>query len=413
MQRKLRPLARRTAPCDLNGVPDQAQERQRLPIGMALPALLLSMLAGIALAVGASRAEARPVVLLFHPGGFLLGTPQSMDPAAEVARANGLHPVEVDYPLGSPSRALRYSIEQAELWGEGGRTVYAYGASAGGSLAADLAERGLVSRSSVQAPVADIPKYFDDGGMWKWFPDSRQEAWEASPAAHPSLMPIHAWVPREDYPSLLPLTLAWIDADPLVTGTEIPGRHLEQPYSGDAMRQSFAYLTSAWVSDSTPLLTVTGAPGTADNLVISSPSASTLRLSDLASGPYGGAGVWAGEGCTPSVEGAGDCSGAITLVRATAGGHDDQVVNSTPVTSTLYGGAGEDTLQGGSANDILSGGPGADVMKGLNGDDVLRTDDLTSDAAIDCGAGTDKAYLDKLPKDPNSVVKGCETKIRS
>jgi len=413
MHRKLRPLARRIAPSHLDGVRNQAEEPRWLPMGTALPALLLCMLAGIALIVGAGRAEARPVVLLFHPGGFLLGTARSMDPAAEVARANGLHPVEVDYPLGSPSRALDYSIEQAELWGEAGRKVYAYGASAGGSLAADLAERGLVSRTSVQAPVADIPEYFDAGGMWPWFPDSRQEAWEASPAARPSLEPIHAWVPREDYPSLLPYTSAWIDADPLVTGTEIPGRHLEQPYSGDAMRESFAYLTSAWVSVSSPILNVTGAPGTADNLAVSRPSDSTLRLSDLASGPYTGSGVWAGEGCTPSVEGAGDCSEAIALVRVTAGGHDDQVVNSTPVPSTLYGGAGEDALQGGSANDILNGGPGADMMKGLSGDDVLRTDDLSSDQTIHCGRGTDKAYLDKLPKDPDSVVKGCETKIRS
>jgi hypothetical protein len=357
-------------------------------------------------------AQARPVVLLFHPGGFIMGTPQSMDPAAEVARARGLHPVEVDYPLGSPSRALQYSIEQAELWGEGGRAVYAYGASAGGALAADLAERGLVSRASVQAPVADIPEYFDAGGMWQWFPDSRAEAWEASPAARLSVEPIHAWVPQEDYPSLLPYTLAWIDADPLVTGTEIPGRHLEQPYSGDAMRQAFAYLTSAWVSVSGSTLTVTGAPGTADNLAVSRPSASTLRISDLASGPFAGSGVWAGEGCASSVEGEGDCSGAIALVRVVAGGHDDQVVNSTPVPSILYGGAGEDTLEGGSANDILNGGAGADVMKGMSGNDVLRADDLSSDQTIHCGRGTDTAYLDPLPKDPNSVVRGCETKIR-
>jgi hypothetical protein len=57
-------------------------------------------------------------------------------------------------------------------------------------------------------------------------------------------------------------------------------------------------------------------------------------------------------------------------------------------------------------------------MKGMNGSDLLKARDLTSDTLINCdgGIGTpgsaDKADLDQLPLDPNSVVKGCESKTR-
>ncbi len=94
------------------------------------------------------------------------------------------------------------------------------------------------------------------------------------------------------------------------------------------------------------------------------------------------------------------------------------MVNSTPVQSWLNGGAANDTLTGGSDADTLIGGPGADVLKGMNGSDLLSARDMTSDTTINCdgGIGTpgsaDKAILDQLPKDPNSIVRGCETKTR-
>jgi hypothetical protein len=53
----------------------------------------------------------------------------------------------------------------------------------------------------------------------------------------------------------------------------------------------------------------------------------------------------------------------------------------------------------------------------MNGNDQLPARDLTSDTAINCDGGStpgslDRADLDQLPKDPNSVVKGCESKAR-
>jgi Ca2+-binding RTX toxin-like protein len=70
-------------------------------------------------------------------------------------------------------------------------------------------------------------------------------------------------------------------------------------------------------------------------------------------------------------------------------------------------------LTGGSAADTLTGSTGADTFKGMSGNDQLLAHDLVSDTTIDCGAGAaDKADLDVLPKDPDSVVTGCETKTR-
>jgi Ca2+-binding RTX toxin-like protein len=88
------------------------------------------------------------------------------------------------------------------------------------------------------------------------------------------------------------------------------------------------------------------------------------------------------------------------------------VTNSTSVQSALNGGPADDTLTGGFANDTLTGAAGADIFQGMNGNDLLQAHDGTSDEGIDCGAGSDKADLDLLPKDPNSAVSGCESKTR-
>ena len=104
--------------------------------------------------------------------------------------------------------------------------------------------------------------------------------------------------------------------------------------------------------------------------------------------------------------------GGITRIIASVRDQSDRVVNATALPSSLYGGAGGDTLIGGSAKDTLGGRPGADVLKGLGGNDLLSARDLRSDTTIDCGAGSDKADLDLLPKDPDSKVTDCETKTR-
>ncbi len=159
-------------------------------------------------------------------------------------------------------------------------------------------------------------------------------------------------------------------------------------------------------------------PGARDDIKVTRPNPSTLRITDAPNFPYTGAPLRASAGCTTSGPYTVNCHGEIARVQVTAGDRGDRVVNSTGVQSSLFGGYGSDLLAGGSRMDTLTGGPNADVMKGGNGNDRLLARDHASDTTINCygGIGTpghaDSADLDKLPKDPNPVVSGCESKAR-
>ena len=161
-------------------------------------------------------------------------------------------------------------------------------------------------------------------------------------------------------------------------------------------------------------LVVTAAPGAKDNLDISLPFVSIVRVSDFPSGAYTGSGVHAGAGCSRTGDYTVNCAASLISpvlpARVTSADQDDRVANSSGLPSSLYGNSGDDLLIGGTANDILNGGAGADVMMGMDGNDLLQAHDGASDQTIDCGNGSDKADLDLLSLDPN--VKGCETKTR-
>ena len=172
---------------------------------------------------------------------------------------------------------------------------------------------------------------------------------------------------------------------------------------------------TASIRVSSSALVITAAPGAKDNLQITRPSRSIVRVTDFPAGAYTGSGIHTGADCTRSGDYTANClASAITPVLpalvTSAGQQPDRVVNSSGLPSSLYGGAGNDTLTGGSARDILNGGAGADLLSGLDGNDLLQAHDGASDQTIDCGAGSDKADLDLLPMD--SHVKGCETKTR-
>ena len=176
--------------------------------------------------------------------------------------------------------------------------------------------------------------------------------------------------------------------------------------------RSFTVQTAA-VQISGSTLYVTAATGAKDNLAITRPSASVVRVYDAPSGPYTGSGVHTGAGCTRVGDYKADCSAAgISVIQVNARDQTDKVVNGTAIGSVLYGRGANDTLVGGSKTDSLTGGAGADVMKGKNGSDQLFARDLTNDTTIDCDGGNtpgvaDTAELDLLPKD--SSVMGCET----
>jgi hypothetical protein len=203
--------------------------------------LIAVVLAAFALAFPATAsATGRPVLLLFHPGGFISGGPHLMDAAAVVARNHGFRPVEVDYPLWDTRGMLRTSLDLAAHWRALGHPVYTYGESAGGSLAAVVAERGKARRAAVQAPVADVPTWFAATSGLTLTDEQIAAALRISPIHYVSKRPVHAYLPHLD--SLSPRSWKWVRDDPRVTGERIFGHHLEQPYRTHAMRSAIRYL---------------------------------------------------------------------------------------------------------------------------------------------------------------------------
>jgi hypothetical protein len=210
------------------------------------------------------------------------------------------------------------------------------------------------------------------------------------------------------------LSISLLATVPLVSGiaASASSEHHAQP--GDPA------FSTVRVSNQT--LVVKAPPGARDNLEISRPGPATVRVTDVPGGRYSGSKVKPGPGCHRSGRYAADCTSAITRMRIEAGDGRDSVTNFTTFRSWIYGGLGDDilsantaddTLVGGPGDDTLVGGPGADVLDGKDGDDLILARDRTLDARIDCGPGpADRADLDKLPKDPDSIVTGCETKQR-
>ncbi len=170
--------------------------------------------------------------------------------------------------------------------------------------------------------------------------------------------------------------------------------------------RTFTVKTAA-VSVSGSTLVVTAATGARDNLAITRPSASTLRVTDLAGGVYTGSGVHAGPGCARSGGSTANCDAAgITLAQGSSGDQPDKVVNSTTIRSSLNGGPAMtrsgrfrqrhayrrngNRLDEGDERNRSASGP----RFGLRSDDQLRWR----------RPGTaDNADLDLLPRDPNTA----------
>jgi dipeptidyl aminopeptidase/acylaminoacyl peptidase len=100
----------------------------------------------------------KPQLLLFHGGSFLFEDPSFEPLTRPLVEAAGFVPHYVDYPLGDlPAAVLAARAEAARLRGRFGLDdVFAYGSSAGGTLAALLSGDGLVAAAVAKAPVSDL-----------------------------------------------------------------------------------------------------------------------------------------------------------------------------------------------------------------------------------------------------------------
>jgi acetyl esterase/lipase len=106
--------------------------------------------------------SAAPQLLLIHGGSFLYEDPTFEPLTRAAARAAGFVPHYLHYPLGDMPAAFRAARAEAIRLRAGyGGAVYAYGSSAGGTLAALLAGDGLVSAAVAKAPPSDLLG-------WRW-----------------------------------------------------------------------------------------------------------------------------------------------------------------------------------------------------------------------------------------------------
>jgi pimeloyl-ACP methyl ester carboxylesterase len=147
----------------------------------------------------------KPQLLLFHGGSFLFDDPQFQPATAEKAGAAGFVPHFVSYPLGDLPAAIRRARDEArrlrQKFGLG--RVYAYGSSAGGTLAALLSGDGLVSAAVAKAPVSDLvgwewPLQRYGAAYWDEIGVDLAGRYRLSPLRRPAKSPLLVYQGRND-----------------------------------------------------------------------------------------------------------------------------------------------------------------------------------------------------------------------
>ena len=131
----------------------------------------------------------RPQLLLLHGGSFL-ADPAWFEPATKArAVAAGFVPHYLSYPLDNmPAAFAAARAEARELRRRyGAENVYAYGCSAGGTLAALLSGEGMVEAAVAKAPPSNLVS-------WEWplteYGPGYFEGIDLGPAQRHSLSPL-------------------------------------------------------------------------------------------------------------------------------------------------------------------------------------------------------------------------------
>lgn len=116
-----------------------------------------------------------PIVLLLHGGGWTHGSATDEAYSMAAIQRTGLRAVSIDYPLNDPMGAMRAAQKAARYYHRRGRKVFAYGHSAGGTIAAQLAARGQVDAAVIwEAPInlftwragyLGAPKFWENMGV--------------------------------------------------------------------------------------------------------------------------------------------------------------------------------------------------------------------------------------------------------
>jgi acetyl esterase/lipase len=189
-----------------------------------------------------------PLLLLIPGGGFVERYDSMWFVARGLGRDEGYAVKELDYMLNNPLGAWKQIRGVARRARDNGREVYAYGESAGGNFAALLAQRGLATAASANAPPSDLTEWSFPG-----FPDywagmrnhSLRTRQFLSPAFHPSRSPI--LIQQSSTDAIVPASMnqRWAERDPNVRIREYAGFHvvgLDLNTYADNVRDALDYL---------------------------------------------------------------------------------------------------------------------------------------------------------------------------
>ena len=174
----------------------------------------------------------RPQLLLIHGGSFLYDDPTFEPLTRGRAISAGFVPHYVTYPLGDlPAAVERVRAEARRLRQKFGvDRVYAYGSSAGATLAALLSGDHLVSAAVAKAPISDLttwewpigkygPTYWEDLGV------DLADRERLSPIRRPQLAPLLVVQGRGDHVVPAAMNEAFAAAYPRVKLWLVAGGH--------------------------------------------------------------------------------------------------------------------------------------------------------------------------------------------
>ena len=181
-------------------------------------------------AVESAQADRRPKLLMIHGGGFVLSDDAEIGRACSLATEAGFDVSYVDYPLGNLPAAVAATEQAARREARSGLPVYAYGESAGGTLAALLARKRLVDAAATYSQLTDLVAYYSrtpNPALFKRvISASRDDLKAASPGFREHGGPVLALLPSADDPNLNEDTLEWQRRATNVESTIVDGEHI-------------------------------------------------------------------------------------------------------------------------------------------------------------------------------------------
>ena len=167
-----------------------------------------------------------------------------MDDAARAAAARGFRPVRLEYTLFNLPRALADANRAAKRYARQG-PLFAYGESAGATLAALVARPGRARAAVAFAPIPNLVHWLgDQPAVRRALQATRADLRRGSPALRRATRPILAMVPEHDSVVSARDAYRWAAKDPLVRARTVAGGH---EFVGDAEYPGNLRLAMGWL----------------------------------------------------------------------------------------------------------------------------------------------------------------------